>query len=77
MASANPAHQIKLITPGSSVLSPIPRALYFGVGGTISITNPDDTTEAAIPVVAGGILPVQVKKVTAASGATVYGLYYD
>lgn len=73
MPSANPAHKIALITPGSSELSPKPRALFISVAGTISVTNPDDTTEATIAVPIG-VLPIQPKKITAAT-ATVYGLY--
>jgi hypothetical protein len=76
MASANPAHKILLITPGSSALSPIPRGLYFSTEGTVSITNPDDTTVSTMAVPAGLVLPIQPKKITAAT-ATVYGMYYD
>ena len=67
--------QLKLITPGASILSPGPRALYFAADGTVSITNQDDSTVAAVPVFAGTTMQLQPKKITAATGA-VYG-YYD
>jgi hypothetical protein len=68
------ALDLKLITPGASVLDPQPRSLYFASDGTVSVTNNDDTTTATIPVFAGTTMPLQPKKVTAAS-ATVYGYY--
>lgn len=68
---------MRLITPGSSVLSPVPVALYIATGGTIDITNHDDTTESAVPVATGSHLHFQPKKITAASSAVVYGYYYE
>lgn len=75
--STHNAPIMKLITPSASVLSPIPVGLYIATGGTIDITNHDDTTEAGVPVATGSHLHFQPKKITAASGAVVYGYYYE
>ena len=72
---SHPGEKWLLITPGSSALSPRPRSIYIGVSGTIDITNEDDTTVSALPVFAGATLSMQPKKITAASSATVYGIY--
>lgn len=72
MPSSAPARKIVLITPGASELIPRPRGLFISVAGTITVTNEDDTTEATIAVPIG-VLPIQPKKITAAT-ATVYGL---
>lgn len=70
----HPAPFIRAITPGSGVLDPMPRGLYVGTGGTITVDNGDGTT-AEVPVVAGTMLPVQPTKITAATDAVVFGLY--
>ena len=68
---------LRLITPGSGDLSPIPVALYIATGGTISVTNHDGSTEANVPVATGTTLHYQPKKITAATSAVVYGYYYE
>lgn len=72
-----PTPNLRLITPGASELVPSPAGLYIATGGTISITNQDGTTEATVPVATGTTIPIQPKKITAASSAVVYGLYYS
>jgi hypothetical protein len=69
------APNIKAITPSGSDLSPTPVALYFGTDGTVAVMNQDGTTQADIPVFAGGHLHCQPKRVTAAT-ATVYGYFH-
>lgn len=69
-----PAFRMEEITAGAGVLSPRPRSLYISVAGTMTITN-EDTSTAAITVVAGTTIPIQAYKITAAT-ATVFGLYY-
>ena len=71
----HPAHYFKKITASVNNQDPRPRAIYIGVGGDIDIENSDGTTEAAVPVVAGTTISCQFAKVTAISGATLYGLY--
>jgi hypothetical protein len=63
------------ITPGSSALSPRPRALYIGTAGTIDIANKDGTTISGLPVVAGTVIPCSFYKITAASSAVIHGIY--
>jgi hypothetical protein len=70
-----PKPKLALITPGSTVLSTDLYAIYIATGGTINITNWDDTTEASVPVATGTTLPFRPKKITAASSAVVYGYY--
>ena len=71
----SPAAKIATITPGSSVLSPRPRAIYVSVAGTIDVENSDGTTISALAVVAGTTIACQFYKITAASSAVIHGLY--
>lgn len=65
------------ITASAAVLNPRPRAVYVGAGGTIDIENPDASSEAAVPVLAGTTIPCQFHKITALNGGAVLYGYYE
>ena len=73
-----PATRLKLIVVSSVDQDPRPSALYIGVTGTMDITNDDGSTEAAVPVIAGGQISFQASRITAiGGGAKIYGLYHN
>lgn len=57
-------------TVGSDPLPDGVKAVCFDADGTADITNADDTTVAAVPVVKMQPMPVVPKKVTAMATAT-------
>ena len=68
-----PARRLLPVTPDDNVdLAELPRALWIGVGGTISIIAADDSAAVTLTV-AGGLLPVRAKRVRA-SGTTATGI---
>jgi len=63
------------LTATSVSIEPRPRGIYVGTSGTIDITNEDLSTESAVAVVAGSVIPCQFLKVTAITDAEIYGLH--
>ncbi|GLT03019.1 hypothetical protein GCM10007897_44580 [Sphingobium jiangsuense] len=57
-------------TPGATALPPETRAVIFNNDGTADLTNQDETTVSAFPVVGLACLPVIPLKITAMSGPT-------
>jgi hypothetical protein len=55
---------------GSTVLPSNVKAVLFNADGTADLTNSDDSTEAAVPVLKMVPLPFVPKKVTAMATAT-------
>jgi hypothetical protein len=64
------------VTAGADPLPTGPtESIYVGAAGTITVTTPDGTS-AAIPAVAGAILPVKATHITSLGAATgVFALY--
>jgi len=54
--------------PGTNELPRATRAVIFDNDGTCDLTNADDTTVTAFPIVALACLPIIPKKITAMSG---------
>ena len=71
------AKSIVAITPNDSTdLAFVSKALLCTVAGNVSLIAQEDTAAVTIPVVAGQILPVRVKRVrSTGTTATVYALY--
>jgi len=68
-----PALDAFTITPGAGALAVMPRALYIGTGGTITVTTFRGTT-LTLTVGDGTVLPLVVTHVTAATAANIVGL---
>jgi len=65
-----PALRHYTITPGADDLSPRPRALYVNAAGNATIT--DGTTSVTYSdLTVGTVLPIEAKKVTAATATLV------
>jgi hypothetical protein len=75
-AATAPAGYGVAVTPSDSVVIPMTRALYVGVGGNIRVTDiNDNVTYANVP--SGSILPVQVSRVfaTSTTAGSIVALY--
>jgi hypothetical protein len=75
-AATAPAGYGVAVTPSDSVVIPMTRALYVGVGGNIRVTDINgDVTYANVP--AGSILPIQVSRVfaTSTTASSIVALY--
>ena len=72
-----PGRRWKAITPSdATVLGLDLRALYVGGDGDVVLTDYDDNTVTFSGVLAGTILPLRPRKVTAATTATaIVGIY--
>lgn len=65
-----PGRKLFAITPhNSNELSSIPRALWVGTGGDLSVIAQDDTVAVTLKVQSGSLVPVRVK-VVKATGTT-------
>lgn len=66
-----PGQYFQAVTPGAGDLPSGPcRALYVGTGGDITVVGTRDSTPVVFAdVPSGALLPIQVIKVTAVSGA--------
>ena len=65
-------------TSDATVLSPVPRALYIGVGGDVVVTMAADGTDVTFANVPTGTkLPVRVSKVkaTGTTASSIVALY--
>lgn len=68
------ARSLLAITPSDTdEVSIIPKALFIGGSGTISIIALDDTAPVSLTVTAGQILPIRAKFVRA-TGTTATGI---
>lgn len=72
---ANPARSCFTITPGAGKLDVIPRALYVGVAGDITVRLVDDADDSTpvvfVAVPQGTILPIRPKYVTAGPASLI------
>ena len=68
------ADNFKALTPGSADLSPIPKALFIGTEGTITLVGANGNAET-FPVDAKSIISVRARKLTAATATGIIGLY--
>jgi hypothetical protein len=76
-ATDYPAKSIVAVSPNNDAdLAFVCKALLVTVSGNVSFIAQEDATAVTIPVVAGQILPIRVKRVRATgTTATVYALY--
>ena len=78
-SNTRPAEYAAAVTKSdATVLSPVPRALYIGVGGDVVVTmaaDGSDVTFANVPT--GTKLPVRVSKVksTGTTASSIVALY--
>lgn len=73
-AAELPAKRLRAITPhDTNELDFVPKALYVGVGGTISIIAQEDTAAVSLTVTSGAIIPVRAK-IVRATGTTATGI---
>jgi hypothetical protein len=68
-----PALDLRAITPGTAVLSPLPRAIYCATDGSLEVECPDPI--AAFPVMAGQFVMLRPRRILAGTTATVVALY--
>jgi len=69
-----PSRHAFAVTPGDALpLSPIPKALFVGGAGTLTLRAIDSTADVTFIVQAGQILPVRAAYVRA-SGTSASGL---
>lgn len=67
----SPASQAFAIVPGDAVISPVPRALYVGTAGNITLRAVDSGVDVLFKnVPAGAILDVQALYVRSGAGTT-------
>lgn len=59
------AYDARAVTPSDSTILPTTRALYIGGSGDVSVVMAYGTTVTFTALLAGSILPVQVKQVRA------------
>jgi hypothetical protein len=69
----SPALDAFVITPSATALAVVPRALWIGTAGTITVTTWRGTT-LTITVGDGTILPLVVTHVTTATASDIIGL---
>ncbi len=69
---SDPAREVFLITPSANILDPVPKAIRADTAGTVTFVAADSTTSVTLNVVAGEILPVRPKLITA-STAVIHG----
>ena len=73
-SAANPARQLRAITPSDTENIPfVAKGIFVGTGGTISILAVGDTEAVALTVQDGAILPIRARRINA-TGTTATGL---
>lgn len=73
VAASAPADNFATITPSdSAALATIPKALFIGAGGTLTVRG-GDGVQATFAVVAGQIIPIRAR-VIMATGTTATGI---
>lgn len=70
----SPCSRHYAVTAGPAALDPVPRALFVGVGGTVTIADVDGTS-VEYTVADGAVLPFRAAKVTAATAAGIVAWY--
>jgi hypothetical protein len=71
-----PAYQLRTVTPSDTTELTGCRGLYIGGTGIVSIIACNDTSAVSLTVPAGTLLPIFVKKVMAATTATLIVAFY-
>lgn len=72
---SSPSGRAFAITAGASDLTYVTRGIYVGGAGDVTVTMRDDGASVTFSdVPAGTILPIRVKKVTAATASDLVGL---
>ena len=75
----HPARSVRPITPNDAVaLSDLPKALFIGTGGNISLRGADDASPVLfVNLPNGSILPVRTAQVyqTGTTASDIVGLY--
>lgn len=74
----SPATGAFSITPGTSALARVTRAIYIGVGGDVEATMADDAADIVfVGVPAGTVLPIRATHILAGSttATNIVGLY--
>lgn len=69
----SPARRASAIQPGDAPLAPLPRAIFVGGAGDITLRAVDSPVDVTLAVQAGQILPLRAAYVRAA-GTTATGL---
>lgn len=73
-AAELPAKRLRAITPhDTNELAFVPKALFVGVGGTISPIAQEDTAAVSLTVLSGAIIPVRAK-IVKTTGTTASGI---
>jgi hypothetical protein len=73
-AAELPAKRLRAITPhDTNELAFVPKALFVGVGGTISLIAQEDTAAVSLTVLSGAIIPVRAK-IVKTTGTTASGI---
>lgn len=73
-AAELPAKRLRAITPhDTNELAFVPKALFVGVGGTISLIAQEDTAAVSMTVLSGAIIPVRAK-IVKTTGTTATGI---
>ncbi len=71
---SSPARRAFAIAPhDSEELTPLPKALFVGIGGALSLRAADSAADVTLMVGAGQILPIRARFVRA-SGTTAAGI---
>lgn len=76
--NSDPAEYWATVTPSDGTdLSAIPRALYVGTAGDISVTGADGLAATFVGVPGGQILPVRARRVraTGTTASNILALY--
>lgn len=64
--SSSPARRLRTVTPSDGAdLADLPKALFVGGAGTITLIAADDSTSVQLTVAAGALLPIRAKRVLA------------
>lgn len=71
--TTSPALDAFAITPSATALTKVPRALFIGGAGTVTVTTYKGSS-VTFTVSAGAIIPVAVTHVTAATATGIVGL---
>ena len=71
--TTSPALDAFAITPSATAFATPPRAIYVGVGGTVTLTTYKGTS-VTFTVPSGGLVPIVATHVTAATATGLVGL---
>lgn len=69
-----PARRLRAVSPhDTNELQFLPKALFIGTGGTLSVIAEEDTAAVSLTVATGSIVPVRAK-IVRATGTTATGI---